>query len=96
MTQDEDVERIVVAAVGLRDETVVARVMHGAVEGAADVEDAVALVEFVFDLRTHGAFDEGVDFVGRLFAGSEEMEGVVPRPAGGQCPGMEGFVIFWP
>ena len=49
LRKHQDVERIVVAAVRLRNEPVVARIMHGAVQHPADVENAGELIEFVFD-----------------------------------------------
>ena len=38
--QHQNVQRIVVLAVGLRDEPIIARIMHRAVEDAADLQEA--------------------------------------------------------
>jgi len=49
----------VVLAQGARDETVVGRVLHRAVQDAVDFDHAGFLVQLVLGLGTFGDFDDG-------------------------------------
>ena len=62
--QHEHVERIAVVAEGAREEAVVARIVHGAVQHAVETEDAELLVELVLVALVGGDLDDGGDFVG--------------------------------
>jgi len=59
LAENEDVEGIVVFGVGLRDEAVVRGIKNGGVDDAVHLEEAGLFVEFVFDVRTEGNFDDG-------------------------------------
>ena len=73
LPQHQNIQRIVVVAVTLRDKPVIGRIMHGAVKNAVDLKQAAGLVQFVFDIRTAGNFDNrGYDFRS-LFADPDTM-----------------------
>lgn len=60
----EDIERVIVIIVRLGCEAVVARVVHGRIEYAVQLERTSAFVEFVLVARTLGDFDDNVDDFG--------------------------------
>src|SRR5205814_7348649 len=57
-TANRLVERVAVRAVGLREEAVVRRVVHGRVQHAVQPQQARALVELVLHLRALGDLDD--------------------------------------
>jgi hypothetical protein len=69
LAEDEDVERVVVFGVGLRDEAVVGGIEDGGVDDAVDLEEAGGFVEFVFDVGAEGNFDYGLEIAGEFLAG---------------------------
>src|SRR5438445_143021 len=58
LTEHKHVERVAVLAVGLREEAVVRRVVHGRVQHAVQPQQARALVELVLHLRALGDLDD--------------------------------------
>src|SRR5206468_3844823 len=58
LAEHEHVEGVAVLAVGLRQEAVVRRVVHGGVQHAIEPEQARALVELVLHLRALGNLDD--------------------------------------
>src|SRR5262249_1201772 len=69
-------ERIIVVAIGLWEEAVIGRVMHGAEEHAVDTQQAGLLVKLVFDLRADGNFDNAVEDFRGLVAKLHVVPGV--------------------
>src|SRR5579862_2572755 len=59
LAEDEDIERIVVFGVGLRDEAIVGGVENGGMDDAVDFEQTGGLVELVFDIGAEGNLDYG-------------------------------------
>jgi len=63
--EDQDIQGIAVLGKGLRDESVVARVVHGRKEHAVELEDLALLIEFVLFPATLRDLDDDLDdFVG--------------------------------
>jgi len=69
LAEDEDVERVVVFGVGLRDEAVVGGIEDRGVNDAVNFEQTGGFVEFVFYVGTEGDFDDGLEIAGELLAG---------------------------
>jgi len=57
LTQDEDIERVAVIAVGAGDETVVRRVVDSGIENAIEAHEPGLFVEFVLVLAALGDLD---------------------------------------
>ena len=57
----QDVQRVMVLAVGARDETVVLRVVDRAEQNSVQLEQPTVLVELVLDLALRRDLDDGVD-----------------------------------
>jgi len=64
LTQDEDVERVVVFGEGLRDEAVVGGIVDSRIQHAIQPDQPTLLVEFVLDARSEGYFDYRQKFLG--------------------------------
>jgi len=75
LAENEDIERIIVFGVGLRDETVIGGIENSGMDDAIDFEEAGGLVEFVFEIGAERNFDDGLEVAGDIFAGRN----VVPR-----------------
>ncbi len=58
LAQDQSIERISVVAIRARNEAVVGRIVHGAVEHPVETQEARLLVEFVFVGAALGDFDD--------------------------------------
>ena len=94
--QDQDIQGIVVFAVGLRDEPVVVRVGDRTEENAINVEETGGLVELVFDLGATGNLNDCKKMKknGGLEVGEEGRGGnrtwavVVRRLSAGGCWGL--------
>ncbi len=67
----QHVERIVVLGQRLRDEAVVRRVIDGRVEHAIELDQAALLVELVLHARAERDFDDGVELLRQVLAGSD-------------------------
>src|SRR5256886_16473715 len=75
LTEHKHVERVAVLAVGLREEAVVRRVVHGRVQHAVQPQQARALVELVLHLRALGDLDDRAEVMLDVVAQLD----VVPR-----------------
>ena len=69
LAENEDVERIVVFGVGLRDETVVRGIEDRGMDDAIDLEQAGRLVELVFDVGAERDLDHRGEVARKLVAG---------------------------
>src|SRR6266849_1328838 len=76
LTQHEDVEGIAVLAVRLRDEAVVRRVVHGAVQDAVNAQEPGVLVQLVLHLRALGDLDDGGEVLLDAIAEGDVVPGV--------------------
>jgi hypothetical protein len=59
LSEDQHIERIAVVAERSRDESVVRRIVDGAVEHAIQTKESRLFVEFVFVRAAFGDFDDG-------------------------------------
>ncbi len=59
LTEHEDVERIVVGTEGLRQEAIVRRIVHGAVQHSVQPQEPRPLVQLVLELGALGNLDDG-------------------------------------
>ena len=75
LAKNENVQRVIVFGIGLRDEAVVCGIEDGGMDDAIDFEQAGRLIEFVFEIGTERNFDNGLEIAGDIFAGRN----VVPR-----------------
>ena len=73
---DEDVERIVVVAVGLRNEAVVGRIIYRGIQHAVEAQHAAVFVEFVFSAASFWNFDDAVDESLGIVIGGTVVPGV--------------------
>jgi hypothetical protein len=73
LAENEDIERVVVFGVSLRDEAVVRGIENGRMDDAVDFEEAGGFVELVFDIRAERNFDDGLEITGDIFAGRNVM-----------------------
>ena len=79
LTEHEHVERIVILGVRLGNEPVVCRVIDGRVEDTVEADETAGLVEFVLHAGAEGNFDNAVELVGKLVAGSYVVPGMNHR-----------------
>jgi hypothetical protein len=73
LAENEDVERIIVFGVGLRDEAVVSGIENGGVDDTVHFEEPGGFVELVFDVGAERNFDDGLEITGDIFAGRNVM-----------------------
>jgi hypothetical protein len=76
LAEDQDVERIVVFGVGLRNESVVGRIEDGGVDDAVHFEQAGGLIQFVLDVGAEGNFDDRLEVARDILAGRNVMPSV--------------------
>ena len=69
LAENEDVERIVVFGVGLRDEAVVRGIENRGVDDAIDFEQTGGFVELVFYVGAERDLDDGGEVAGEFVAG---------------------------
>jgi len=79
LTQDENVERVVVFGEGLRDKSVICRIVNGGVENAVEADEAAGFVEFVLDAGAEGDFDDAVEFLREFVSGCDIVPGMDHR-----------------
>src|SRR5271156_4161315 len=76
LTEDEDIDGIVVFGKGLRDEAVVGGIVDGGVEDAVELDEAAGLIELVLNAGAERDFDDAVELLRKLAAGSYVVPGV--------------------
>src|SRR4051794_32791709 len=59
LTKHQHIERVVIFRVGLRDETIVRRIMYRAEEHTIDTNKPGSLIELILIFRAHWHFDNG-------------------------------------
>jgi hypothetical protein len=64
----------------LRDEAVVRGIKDGGVKNTVHADYSTGFVELILNVRVQRDFDDGVEFVGNLIAGTE----VMPRMSHGE------------
>jgi hypothetical protein len=60
----------------LRDEAVVRGIKDGGIKNAVHADYSTGFVELILDVRVQRDFDDGVEFVGNLVAGTQVMPGM--------------------
>jgi hypothetical protein len=73
LAEHQHIERVVVFGEGLRDESVVGRIVDGRVEDTVEADQAAGLVQFILHAGTEGDFDNAIEFVRQFVAGSYVM-----------------------
>ncbi len=64
LAKDEDIQRIIVFGVGLRDEAIVGGIEDGGMNDAVDSEQTCGFVQLVFHVGAQGDFDQRLKITG--------------------------------
>jgi len=83
LAEHENIERIVIFGECLRDEAVVRGIKDGGVKNAVRADYSTGFVELILNVRVQRDFDDGVEFVGNLVAGTQVMPGMSNRNLSG-------------
>jgi hypothetical protein len=75
LTENKDIERIVVFGECLRNEAVIRWVVDSGIKNAIEANQAAGLVEFILHTGAERDFDHTIEFLGKFVARSH----VVPR-----------------
>ena len=76
LAEDEGVERVVVVAICLRDESVIRRIVNGTEEHTIDANEPAFFVELVLRLRTLRHFDDDRHELRRALADGHIVPGM--------------------
>src|SRR5260370_5344368 len=76
LAEDQNIERIVVFGVGLRDEAIVRRIKNGRVNDAVNFKQPGGLVQFVFDVGAERNFNDRPKIARNILTGGNVMPSV--------------------
>lgn len=75
--EDQYIQRILVVTIGLRNESIICRIVDGGKKYTVQFEHSAVFVEFVFGLAAFGDLDDGVDVFGTLIAVVNMVPGIL-------------------
>ena len=73
LSQNQNIQRVVIIAVSLRNKPVVGRIMHRAVKNAVNFKQAAQFIQFIFNIRAAGNFNHRGYHFGEVFPAADAV-----------------------